>query len=43
VAAALGGLITHLHEEQKSVRQEFEQRFEQFTTAKNRKLFELFR
>ena len=42
VAAALGGLITHLHEEQKSVRQEFEQRFEQFTTAKNRKLFELF-
>jgi len=42
VAAALGGLITHLHEEQKSVRQEFEQRFEQFITAENRKLFEIF-
>ncbi len=42
VAAALGGLITHLHEEQKSVRQEFEQRFEQFSTEENRKLFELF-
>lgn len=42
VAAALGGLITHLHEEQKSVRQEFEQRFELFTATENRKLFELF-
>jgi CHAD domain-containing protein len=42
VAAALGGLITHLHEEQKSVRQEFELRFEQFTHAENRKLFEVF-
>ncbi len=40
VAAALGGLITHLHEEQKSVRQQFKQRFEQFATAENRKIFE---
>ncbi|MBU0664794.1 MAG: CHAD domain-containing protein [Proteobacteria bacterium] len=37
VAAALGGLITHLHEEQKGVRQEFEQRFKQFTTTDNRR------
>ncbi|MFH2122678.1 MAG: CHAD domain-containing protein [Pseudomonadota bacterium] len=42
VAAALGGLITHLHEEQKGVRQEFEQRFKQFTTTDNRRLFDLF-
>ncbi|MBW6521543.1 MAG: CHAD domain-containing protein [Desulfoarculaceae bacterium] len=38
VAAAIGGLITHLHEEQVSVRQKFEQTFEQFSSAKNRKL-----
>ncbi|MDO8947668.1 MAG: CHAD domain-containing protein [Desulfocapsaceae bacterium] len=42
VAAALGGLITHLHEEQKGVRQEFELRFKQFTTTDNRRLFDLF-
>lgn len=42
VAAALGGLITHLHEEQKGVRQEFELRFKQFTTTDNRSLFDLF-
>lgn len=39
VAAALGGLITHLHEEQASVRQKFELTFEQFSSAENRKLF----
>ncbi len=39
VAAALGGLITHLHEEQAAVRNKFEQTFEQFITTENRKLF----
>jgi CHAD domain-containing protein len=39
VAAALGGLITHLHEEQVNVRQKFDLAFAQFTTAENRKLF----
>lgn len=39
VAAALGGLITHLHEEQGAVRQKFEQIFAQFTSAENRSLF----
>ncbi len=41
VAAALGGLITHLNEEQTEVRYKFEQTFEQFTTAENRRLFDL--
>jgi CHAD domain-containing protein len=41
VAAALGGLITHLHEEQASVRQKFEQTFVQFTSAENRNLLDL--
>jgi len=41
VAAALGGLITHLHEEQTAVRYKFEQTFEQFTTSENRRLFDL--
>jgi CHAD domain-containing protein len=41
VAAALGGLITHLHEEQIDVRNKFEQTFEQFTTVENSKLFKL--
>ena len=41
VAAALGGLITRLHEEQASVRQKFEQTFQHFISAENRKLFEL--
>jgi CHAD domain-containing protein len=41
VAAALGGLITHLHEEQTDVRNTFEQTFEQFTIVVNGKLFTL--
>jgi len=41
VAAALGGLITHLYEEQINVRNKFEQTFEQFTTVENSKLFTL--
>jgi CHAD domain-containing protein len=41
VAAALGGLITHLHEEQIDIRNKFEQTFEQFTTVENSKLFKL--
>jgi len=41
VAAALGGLITHLHEEQTAVRFKFEQTFEQFTTVENKRLFDL--
>jgi len=41
VAAALGGLITHLHEEQIDVRNKFEQTFEQFTAVENSKLFTL--
>ena len=41
VAAALGGLITHLHEEQTSVRQKFEQTFTQFTITENRNLLAL--
>jgi len=41
VAAALGGLITHLHEEQIDIRCKFEQTFDQFTTVENRKLFDL--
>lgn len=40
VAAALGGLITHLHEEQKLVRGHFEETFGQFTSAENKRLFE---
>ena len=41
VAAALGGLITHLHEEQAGVRQKFEQTFAQFTRVENRNLLDL--
>jgi len=41
VAAALGGLITHLHEEQRAVRSNFEQTFEQFTSIENKRLFEM--
>ncbi len=41
VAAALGGLITHLHEEQASVRQKFEQTFAQFAIVENRNLLDL--
>lgn len=41
VAAALGGLITHLHEEQVAVRLKFEQIFAQFTSAENRSLFDM--
>jgi CHAD domain-containing protein len=41
VAAALGGLITHLHEEQASVRQKFEQTFAQFVSAENKNLLDL--
>jgi CHAD domain-containing protein len=41
VAAALGGLITRLHEKQEGVRLEFEQTFKQFSSAKNRKIFDL--
>jgi CHAD domain-containing protein len=41
VAAALGGLITHLHEEQTAVRGNFEQTFEQFTSIENTRLFEM--
>ncbi len=39
VAAALGGLITHLHEEQVEVRQKFDLAFAQFATEEHRKLF----
>jgi CHAD domain-containing protein len=41
VAAALGGLITHLHEEQASVRQKFEQTFAQFTSVEQSCLFDV--
>ncbi len=41
VAAALGGLITHLHEEQVAVRQKFDQTFAQFTLVENRNLLDL--
>lgn len=41
-AAALGGLITCLHEEQAAVRQKFKQTFAQFTSAENRNLLDLF-
>lgn len=41
VAAALGGLITHLHEEQMAVRGNFEQTFAQFTSIENKRLFEM--
>lgn len=39
VAAALGGLITHLHEEQIAVRQKFDLAFAQFATEEHRNLF----
>ena len=42
VAAALGGLITHLHDEQAGVRQNFEHIFAQFISAENRNLLDLF-
>jgi CHAD domain-containing protein len=42
VASALGGLITHLHEEQVGVRLRFEQTFAQFLGAENKNLLDLF-
>jgi CHAD domain-containing protein len=39
VAAALGGLITHLHEEQEAARQKFEQIFEEFSTFASKNVF----
>ncbi len=39
VASALGGLITHLHEEQGLIRQKFEQTFAQFASPENSALF----
>lgn len=41
VAAALGGLITHLHEEQAAVRCKFEETFESFTSTENQTLFDM--
>ncbi len=41
VASALGGLITHLHEEQGIIRQKFEHSFSQFASADNNNLFHL--
>jgi len=38
-AAALGGLITRLNQEQRLERQQFEERFSEFSASKNKRLF----
>ncbi len=40
IASALGGLISHLNDEQNSVRRKFEKTFRNFSNAKNITLFE---